>query len=124
MTLAAWQARDSLDGEVTLPLGPVPASYAIRINLVDACVHGWDIAIATGQDPALDAAGVRARARGLGAVVADGAAGAIASRKRCRCRRTRPPRTGWSPTWGADRNGPRYGVSWATSPSGSSTSSM
>ena len=55
VTLAAWQARDSLDGEVTLPLGPVPASYAIRINLVDACVHGWDIAIATGQDPALDA---------------------------------------------------------------------
>ena len=51
-------------------------------------------------------------------------AGAIASRKRCRCRRTRPPRTGWSPTWGADRNGPRHGVSWATSPSGSSTSSM
>jgi uncharacterized protein (TIGR03086 family) len=55
VTLAAWRARDSADGEVILPLGPVPASYAIRINLVDACVHGWDIAIATGQDPALDA---------------------------------------------------------------------
>jgi uncharacterized protein (TIGR03086 family) len=53
-TLAAWHARGSLDGEVTLPLGPVPASYAIGINLVDACTHGWDIAIATGQDPALD----------------------------------------------------------------------
>ena len=25
-----------------------PARYAIGINLVDACVHGWDIAIATG----------------------------------------------------------------------------
>jgi uncharacterized protein (TIGR03086 family) len=55
VTLEAWRARASADGEVILPLGPVPASDAIRINLVDACVHGWDIAIATGQDPALDA---------------------------------------------------------------------
>ena len=54
VTLTAWRARDSVGGDVTLPLGPVPAKYAIGINLVDACVHGWDIAIATGQDPGLD----------------------------------------------------------------------
>ncbi len=53
-TLAAWRGRDSFDGDVILPLGPVPARNAIGINLVDACVHGWDIAIATGQHPDLD----------------------------------------------------------------------
>jgi uncharacterized protein (TIGR03086 family) len=54
--LAAWRSLDSLDGTIELPIGEVPAIAALGINLVDVHVHGWDIARATGQDPALDPA--------------------------------------------------------------------
>jgi uncharacterized protein (TIGR03086 family) len=53
-TLAAWRARPALDGTLQLPVGEMPASMAVNINLVDVHTHGWDIATATGQDPALD----------------------------------------------------------------------
>ena len=51
--IEAWRAR-GLDGTITIPLGEVPAAMGIRINTVDAFIHGWDLAQATGQDAQLD----------------------------------------------------------------------
>jgi uncharacterized protein (TIGR03086 family) len=53
--LAAWRAR-GLEGEVELPRFTVPAPVALGINILDAYIHGWDIAQSTGQDAQLDAA--------------------------------------------------------------------
>lgn len=47
-TLAAWHAV-GLDGEANIGAGPMPASMAANINLVDTTTHAWDIARATGQ---------------------------------------------------------------------------
>jgi uncharacterized protein (TIGR03086 family) len=48
-TLAAWQAR-GLDGLVDIGAGPMPATVAITVNLLDTSAHSWDIARATAQD--------------------------------------------------------------------------
>ncbi len=50
----AWRERGNLDGEVQVGENTFPAAAAIGINHLDAYVHGWDLAVATGQDPALD----------------------------------------------------------------------
>jgi len=56
-TLAAWSRPQALEGTCRLPIGmEVPARAAAGINTVDALVHGWDLARATGQDPTLDPA--------------------------------------------------------------------
>jgi uncharacterized protein (TIGR03086 family) len=56
-TLAAWSRPQALEGTCRLPIGmEVPAPAAAGINTVDALVHGWDLASATGQDPTLDPA--------------------------------------------------------------------
>ncbi len=56
-TLAAWSRPGALEGTCRLPIGmELPASAAAGINTVDALVHGWDLAKATGQDPTLDPA--------------------------------------------------------------------
>ena len=47
-TLAAWKAH-GLEGEVDVGAGPMPASVAISVNLVDTSTHTWDLARATGQ---------------------------------------------------------------------------
>jgi uncharacterized protein (TIGR03086 family) len=47
-TLAAWRAQ-GLDGEVDVGAGPMPASLAVGVNLVDTSTHTWDVAKATGQ---------------------------------------------------------------------------
>lgn len=53
-TLAAWRSA-GLDGETNIGAGPMPASMAARINLVDTTTHAWDIARATGQAEELPA---------------------------------------------------------------------
>ncbi len=53
--VAAWVARGELDSTVTLGDNEFPGQVGISINMLDAYVHGWDIAQATGQDAALDA---------------------------------------------------------------------
>ena len=47
-TLAAWKAH-GLEGQVDVGAGPMPASVAISVNLVDTSTHTWDLARATGQ---------------------------------------------------------------------------
>lgn len=46
--LAGWRSAD-LDGTVTLTYGTMPASFSIRTHLMDHLLHGWDLAVATGQ---------------------------------------------------------------------------
>jgi uncharacterized protein (TIGR03086 family) len=39
---------------VTIPAGDVPGAFAIAVHATDMLVHGWDLAVATGQDRGLD----------------------------------------------------------------------
>ncbi len=48
-TLQAFAAPDVGAREFTLPFGTVPGSALARMAAVDAFVHGWDLAKATGQ---------------------------------------------------------------------------
>jgi uncharacterized protein (TIGR03086 family) len=48
-TLAAWRTRSDSD-EVNVGAGPMPASVALGINLLDTATHSWDVARCTGQD--------------------------------------------------------------------------
>lgn len=52
LVTAAFDATD-LAVEVHMPFGPLPAAQAVAVHFVDILVHGWDLAVATGQDPAL-----------------------------------------------------------------------
>lgn len=54
-SLKAWEsARDA--ESVPTPMGPMPASTGAAVAALDAAVHAWDIARATGQDlPLTDA---------------------------------------------------------------------
>lgn len=52
-SLAAWRQPGALDRTLTLAFGETPAQVAVFLNLGDALLHGWDVAVATGQDPAL-----------------------------------------------------------------------
>lgn len=54
---AAWADDDKLTRPVTVPWGQVPGAGALWGYLNEALVHGWDLAVATGQpaeaDPAI-----------------------------------------------------------------------
>lgn len=39
---------------VRLAAGKPPAFFAVGVHAADMLIHGWDLAIATGQDPSLD----------------------------------------------------------------------
>jgi len=45
---------DRTEVPVPLPQGPLPAAVAAGAAALDAAVHAWDIAVATGQRPLLD----------------------------------------------------------------------
>ena len=51
---AAFGAAD-LAAEVEMPFGRFSAGQAVAVHFVDVLTHGWDLAVATGQDPGLDA---------------------------------------------------------------------
>ena len=55
-TADAYQgvAPDAAEVAVPLPQGPLPAKVAAGAAALDAAVHAWDIAVATGQRPLLD----------------------------------------------------------------------
>jgi len=54
--LASWRAGGAFDGDRTYPFGTFPAPAAALVNLEEVVVHTWDLARATGQDPAVDPA--------------------------------------------------------------------
>lgn len=47
--LAAWDAAP-LEREVTVPWGVVPGFAALGMYINETLVHGWDLAVATGQN--------------------------------------------------------------------------
>jgi uncharacterized protein (TIGR03086 family) len=52
--LDGWQQPGVLDREVTLPSGRGRAESALYLHLGETLVHGWDLAMATGQQPTFD----------------------------------------------------------------------
>lgn len=46
---AAFGEPGALERSVTIPLGTVPAVAALHLRIVEALVHGWDLARATGR---------------------------------------------------------------------------
>lgn len=53
---AAWAGAGPLDAPVPVPWGEVPGREALSGYLNETLVHGWDLAVATGQDPEADPA--------------------------------------------------------------------
>ena len=49
-----WTERGELESMVSLGENEFPGAVGLNINMLDAYVHGWDIAEATGQDAQLD----------------------------------------------------------------------
>jgi uncharacterized protein (TIGR03086 family) len=57
---AAFEAPGALDAPCAVSYGPVPGSVYAGHRIVDVFIHGWDLAVATGQDTHLDPALVAA----------------------------------------------------------------
>lgn len=51
---AAWRAPGAVERNFSLSLGPVPGPLAAVIHLTEVAVHGLDLAVATGQEAAVD----------------------------------------------------------------------
>ena len=52
--VAAWIKRGELESNISLGENEFPGAVGFSINMLDAYVHGWDIAKATGQEAELD----------------------------------------------------------------------
>jgi uncharacterized protein (TIGR03086 family) len=50
----AFEAPGALEAPCSVSYGPVPGSVYAGHRFIDVLIHGWDIAAATGQPPALD----------------------------------------------------------------------
>jgi uncharacterized protein (TIGR03086 family) len=44
----------ALDAPCAVSYGPVPGSVYAGHRFIDVVIHGWDLAVATGQDPTID----------------------------------------------------------------------
>ncbi len=51
---AAFEAPGALDAPCAVSYGPVPGSVYVGHRIIDVLIHGWDLAVATGQDTHLD----------------------------------------------------------------------
>jgi uncharacterized protein (TIGR03086 family) len=52
--VAAWASPPALDREYEVPWGRLPGHVLVGFLLIEALGHGWDLAQATGQNPAFD----------------------------------------------------------------------
>ncbi len=50
----AFEATGALDAPCAVSYGPVPGSVYVGHRIIDVVVHGWDLAVATGQDTTID----------------------------------------------------------------------
>jgi uncharacterized protein (TIGR03086 family) len=50
--LAAFRAPGVLERTHTIPAGALPGPAVVHIRITETLVHGWDLAVATGQQPA------------------------------------------------------------------------
>ena len=57
---AAFDEPGALDRPCAVSYGPVPGSVYAGHRFIDVLIHGWDLAVATGQDSRLDPALVEA----------------------------------------------------------------
>jgi uncharacterized protein (TIGR03086 family) len=46
---AAFREPGALERPMTVPFGTVPGDVALHLRIVEALVHGWDLAMATGR---------------------------------------------------------------------------
>lgn len=51
---AVFRRPGALDAPCAVSYGPVPGSVYAGHRFIDVVIHGWDLAVATGQDPAID----------------------------------------------------------------------
>ena len=51
---AAFEAPGALEAPCAVSYGPVPGAVYAGHRFIDVLVHGWDLAVATGQDATLD----------------------------------------------------------------------
>ncbi|MEP6625133.1 MAG: TIGR03086 family metal-binding protein [Acidimicrobiia bacterium] len=50
---AAFAGAGALDAPCAVSYGPVPGAVYAGHRFLDVLIHGWDLAVATGQEPAL-----------------------------------------------------------------------
>jgi uncharacterized protein (TIGR03086 family) len=65
VALDMWADDALLTTTLTAPWGPAPGGAALGGFVMETVAHGWDLAVATGQDPEADPALV-AKARAIG----------------------------------------------------------
>ena len=51
---AAFEAPGALEAPCAVSYGPVPGQVYAGHRFIDVLIHGWDLAVATGQDPTID----------------------------------------------------------------------
>jgi len=51
---AVFRAPGAMEAPCAVSYGPVPGEVYCGHRLIDVLIHGWDVAVSTGQDTALD----------------------------------------------------------------------
>jgi len=51
---AVFRAPGAMEQPCAVSYGPVPGSVYCGHRFLDVLIHGWDVAVSTGQDPTLD----------------------------------------------------------------------